>query len=70
MTEEKVYTFRIKKPKAWEKIKEAWDENPMLVIVIGTGAGHALAKVIDAIAGIPSKRAYAKRMNTKKQQGE
>lgn len=63
------FTIKFKKPKAWDKIKEAWDENPMLVIVIGTGAVTALGKLIDAAAGIQSKRAYAKRMN-KKQQGE
>ena len=67
---EREFTIKFKKPKAWDKIKDAWDENPMLVIAIGTGAAHALAKVIDAVAGISSKRAYAKRMNTKKQQGE
>lgn len=65
------FTVKFKKPKAWGKIKEAWDENPMLVVVIFTGAAHATAKVIDAVSGISSKRAYAKRMNnTKKQQGE
>jgi hypothetical protein len=59
------FTIRFKKPKAWDKIKEAWDENPMLVVVIGTGAVTALGKLIDAAAGIQSRRAYAKRMNRK-----
>lgn len=66
--EEKVYTIRFKKPKAWDKIKEAWDENPMLVITVGTAAVAALGKLIDAAGSIQSKRAYAKRMN--KKQGE
>ena len=61
------FTVKFKKPKAWGKIKEAWDENPMLVVVIGTGAVTALGKLIDAAAGIQSRRAYAKRMNNKKQ---
>ena len=64
------FTIKFKKPKAWDKIKEAWDENPMLVAVIATGAVTAFSKLIDAVAGIQSKRAYAKRMGNKKQQGE
>ena len=68
--DEKVFTVRFKKPKAWDKIKEAWDENPMLVIAVGTAAATALGKLIDAVASVPSKRAYAKRMNNKKDQGE
>lgn len=62
---EREFTIKFKKPKAWDKIKEAWDENPMLVVVIGTGAVTALGKLIDAAAGIQSRRAYAKRMNKK-----
>lgn len=69
-SEEKVYTIRFKKPKAWDKIKEAWDENPMLVITVGTAAVAALGKLIDAAGSIQSKRAYAKRMNNRKQQGD
>jgi len=67
--DEKVYTIRFKKPKAWDKIKEAWDENPMLVITIGTAAVAAAGKFIEAVGSIQSKRAYAKRMN-KKDQGD
>jgi hypothetical protein len=68
--EEGVFTIRFKKPNAWGKIKQAWDENPMLVVVIGTGAVTALGKLIDAAAGVQSKRAYAKRMNNSKKQGD
>ena len=65
MAEEKVYSIRFKKPKAWDKIKEAWEENPMLVIAVGTAAVTALGKLIDAASGVQSRRAYAKRMNKK-----
>jgi hypothetical protein len=68
--DEKVYTIRFKKPKAWDKIKEAWDENPILVIAVGTAAVTALGKLVDAVGSIPSKRAYAKRMSNKKQGDE
>jgi len=63
--EDKEFVVRFKKPKAWDKIKKEWNENPILVVAIGTGAAHALAKVIDSIAGFSSKRAYAKRVNSK-----
>lgn len=61
--DEKIITIRFKKPEFWDKIKEQWDENPMLVIAVGTAALTATGKLIDAVASIPSKRAYAKRMN-------
>lgn len=60
------FTIKIKKPKAWDKIKEAWDENPMLVITVGTAAVAALGKLIDAVGNVQSKRAYAKHYNSKK----
>lgn len=62
----KVYTIRFKKPKAWDKIKQAWDENPIVVITVGTAAVHGLAKLIEAVSGVQSKRAYAKQFNGKK----
>lgn len=68
-TDEKVFTVRFKKPKAWDKIKEAWDENPMLVMAVATAAIGTSAKLIEALGSIQSKRAYAKRMN-KKDQGD
>lgn len=61
-----VFTVQFKKPKAWKKIKEAWDDNPMLVITVGTAAVAALGKLIDAAGSIQSKRAYAKQFNGKK----
>lgn len=67
---DKVYTIKFKKPKAWEKIKEAWDDNPMLVITVGTGAIAVLGKFIEAVGSYQSKRAYAKERNRKNQQGE
>lgn len=65
--------------KAKEKITEAWNENPMLVIAVGTAATAALTKLIgvlgdvavksiEARAGVESKRAYAKQINTKSKQ--
>jgi len=70
VADEKVFTIRVKKPKAWDKIKEAWDENPMLVITVGTGAVAVLGKFIEAVGSYQSKRAYAKDRNKKNQQGE
>jgi hypothetical protein len=63
--EEKVFTIKFTKPRAWAKIKKAWDDDPMVVILITNGAIIAISKLIDAAAGVQSKRAYAKRMNKK-----
>jgi hypothetical protein len=64
--EDNVFTIRFKKPKAWDKLKEAWNDNPILVIGVGTAAVGALGKLIDAVGSIQSKRAYAKQFNGKK----
>lgn len=43
------------------KLKQAWNDNPIQVAIVASGAIAACAKLIDSIAGIQSKRAYAKR---------
>lgn len=68
--EDGVFTIQFKKPKAWSKIKEAWDDNPMLVVTIATAAVAALGKLIDAAGSIQSKRAYAKQFSKKKHKQE
>jgi hypothetical protein len=44
----------------WKKFKAAWNENPLLVIGVSAAAMQAAAKLIDAISGVQSKRAYAR----------
>lgn len=72
--EDNVFTIRFKKPKAWDKLKETWNENPILVIGVGTAAVTALGKLLDAAGSIRSKNAYARQFNgkhkKKRQQGE
>jgi hypothetical protein len=71
--EENVVTIRFKKPKAWDKLKDAWNENPILVIGVGTAAVTALGKLIEAAGSVRSKNAYARQFNgkrKKKPQGE
>jgi len=48
-----------------DKIKRAWNENPLAVIAIGTLATGAAAKFIDAVSGAQSRRAYARQINRK-----
>lgn len=50
-----------KKSKALAKIKEAWDENPVGIVIIAAGLLTASAKFIDSVASYQSKRAYASR---------
>lgn len=49
-----------KKPKAIDKIKQAWNENPIGVAIVAAGVMTAAAKLIDSIGSYQSKRAYAK----------
>lgn len=48
---------------ALEKIKEAWEENPVAVIGVATLAVTAVAKLIDAVSSAQGRRAYAKQVN-------
>lgn len=50
---------------AFTKLRDAWNDNPLLVIGVATGATMALAKLIEAVGGVQSRRAYAKRINPK-----
>ena len=72
MSEEREFVIRFKKPRFMDKLKQQWDENPTMVVAVGAGAVTALAKLIEATAGIQSRRAYAKQVNNraKKKQGE
>ncbi|AXQ61277.1 hypothetical protein SEA_LIBERTYBELL_36 [Streptomyces phage LibertyBell] len=45
----------------WKKFKAAWNENPLLVIAVSAGAMTAAAKLIDAVSGVQSRRAYSRR---------
>lgn len=53
-------TTPFKKPKAIDKIKQAWNENPIGVAIVAAGLLTAAAKFVDAVGGYQSKRAYAK----------
>jgi alcohol dehydrogenase class IV len=45
-----------------DKLKKAWNENPMAVIAVGTGAAIAAAKVLDTLSAMQSRRAYARQV--------
>ena len=45
------------------KLKAQAEEQPILAIGVAAGAITSLAKFVDAVASVRSKRAYAKRMN-------
>lgn len=48
-----------------EKIRQAWDDNPLVVIGVISGACMAVAKIIDAVSSAQGRRAYAKQVNMK-----
>lgn len=45
-----------------EKAKKLWEENPLETLMASGAAMAGAAKLIDALSGIRSKNAYAKRM--------
>lgn len=51
------------KPKAMDKIKQAWNENPMGVAIVAAGVFTAVAKLIDSVGSYQSKKAYAEEAN-------
>jgi len=46
-----------------KKLKQEWEENPTQMIVLGTLAAGALAKLINAVSAAQGRRAYAKSVN-------
>ncbi len=53
--------------KSWkkgvDKIRETWEENPVLVIGVTAAALTAAAKFIDAVSSARSRRAYARQVD-------
>jgi hypothetical protein len=46
-----------------DKLKQAWDENPLAVVAIGALAATAVAKIIDSMSAAQGRRAYAKQVD-------
>ena len=55
-------------PTGIDRLKDAWNENPLLVIGVATGACMAVAKLIEAVSGVQSKRAFARRTARRRKQ--
>lgn len=48
-----------------DRLKKEWDDNPMQVIMIGSLAATAAAKVLDTLSSARSRHAYAKQIDYK-----
>jgi hypothetical protein len=46
-----------------DKLKKAWDENPLAVVAIGALAVTAAAKLIDSMSAAQGRRAYARQVD-------
>lgn len=46
-----------------DKLKKAWDENPVAVIAVGAFALTAVAKTVDSLSAAQGRRAYAKQVD-------
>jgi len=49
--------------KAWDKIKQKFEEDPMQVLIVGALVATAAAKLIDASASRANTRTWAKEVN-------
>lgn len=49
--------------KAFDKIKQTWDENPLAVIFVATLAATAAAKLLDASTARSNARTWAKEVD-------
>jgi alcohol dehydrogenase class IV len=49
--------------KAWAKIEKAFEENPLAVVAVGSGAALATAKLIQAFAEAANARSWKKEVN-------
>lgn len=49
--------------KAIDKIKKAWEENPLGVIIVATAAAAAASKLIDASTSRANARTWAKEVD-------
>jgi hypothetical protein len=59
-------TYRKEIMDTWkEKLKKAWNENPVAVIAVGSLAATAAAKLIDALTAAQGRRAYARQVEYK-----
>jgi hypothetical protein len=45
------------------KLKKAWDEHPLEVIIVGTVVVNTAAKLIDAWSAAQGRKAYARQVN-------
>ena len=48
-----------------ESVKRYVNERPLESIAVATGALASVAKLIEAVSGVRSKNAYARKMNKK-----
>lgn len=60
------YTPKSKKSKAMEKLKEAWNENPIGTCIVAAAVMTAAAKLIDSIGSYQSKKAYVEDVKKRK----
>ena len=49
-------------PQWLQNLKKAWNDNPVQVIVVASAAAYSAAKLLDAVAGVRSRNAYAKQI--------
>lgn len=54
-------------PQWLQKLKKEFNDNPIQVILVFSAAAYSGAKLLDAVAGIRSRNAYAKQIKLREQ---
>jgi hypothetical protein len=54
--------------KGTDKLMKQWEENPLMVIGVAGASAAGIAKLLDAIASVQSKRAYARLMKQRERE--
>jgi hypothetical protein len=49
--------------KAWNKIRQAWEDNPIMVIVVASFAATAASKLIDSSVNARNSNAWKKEVD-------
>lgn len=55
--------------KAFENLKRRFEEDPVMVIVVGGFVLGAAARFIDALSGVKGRRAYARQVEHRIRRG-
>jgi hypothetical protein len=54
--------------KGADKLRQQWEENPLMVIGVAGASAAGISKLLDTLASVQSKRAYARLMKQRERE--